>query len=235
MSHKGVLAEEPLEQQTGVKRRASGDLDQEAKKQRTSPGKRSPSPSQQVPEEKNAGESEAAEEAAKAEPTANDGAEAQQVKEASEPPSPESQRADEQKEPRKRRAGAATDERQRSKRLFGALFGGGAGGADRSGAKNGAAAGDRIARRRSEIEQRRKAELQKQDDERIEDRQKRLARLAIHRRKEQINVDERNVSPGSVIVRWKHWSLTDGSRCAPGTRICCLRRSTSEHERYRRW
>lgn len=80
-----------------------------------------------------------------------------------------------------RRKNGVADEKQRSKRLFGALLG------------NLNQPGDRVSRRRSEIEQRRKAELQKQDDERLEDRQKRLEKLAAQRKKEQINVDEQNV------------------------------------------
>lgn len=85
-----------------------------------------------------------------------------------------------------RRKSGVTDEKQRSKRLFGALLG------------NLNQPGDRVSRRRSEIEQRRKAELQKQDDERLEDRQKRLEKLAAQRKKEQINVDEQS-------VRMKPW------------------------------
>lgn len=80
-----------------------------------------------------------------------------------------------------RRKSGVADEKQRSKRLFGALLG------------NLNQPGDRVSRRRSEIEQRRKAELQKQDDERLEDRQKRLEKLAAQRKKEQINVDEQHV------------------------------------------
>lgn len=74
------------------------------------------------------------------------------------------------------------DEKQRSKRLFGALLG------------NLNRPSDRNATKRAEIEQRRKAELQKQDDERLEDKQKRLEQLAKHRKTEQINFDEQNVS-----------------------------------------
>ncbi|EME45734.1 hypothetical protein DOTSEDRAFT_71432 [Dothistroma septosporum NZE10] len=80
---------------------------------------------------------------------------------------------------RKRRGVA--DEKQRSKRLFGALLG------------NLNRPSDRNATKRAEIEQRRKAELKKQDDERLEDKQKRLEQLAIHRKREQIKVDEQNM------------------------------------------
>ncbi|KAM3416748.1 putative nuclear protein SDK3 [Cercospora zeina] len=82
---------------------------------------------------------------------------------------------------RRRSSAKGADEKQRSKRLFGALLG------------NLNRPSDRTSKRRAEIEQRKKAELQKQDDERVEDRQRRLERLAVQRKKEQINVDERNM------------------------------------------
>ncbi|KXT10494.1 hypothetical protein AC579_4260 [Pseudocercospora musae] len=89
------------------------------------------------------------------------------------------QKADATRESR-RKSGVA-DERQRSKRLFGALLG------------NLNQPGDRVSKRRGEIEQRKKAELQKQDDERLEDRQRRVEKLAIERKREQIRVDEEDM------------------------------------------
>ncbi|KAF7194542.1 Pinin-like 1 [Pseudocercospora fuligena] len=89
------------------------------------------------------------------------------------------QKADDTRESR-RKSGVA-DERQRSKRLFGALLG------------NLNQPSDRVSKRRGEIEQRKKAELQKQDDERLEDRQRRIEKLAIQRKREQIRVDEENM------------------------------------------
>lgn len=80
-----------------------------------------------------------------------------------------------------RKTGVA-DEKQRSRRLFGALLG------------NLNQPGDRTSKRRQEIESRRKAELQRQDDDRVEDKQRRQERIAEHRRKEQVKVDEQNVS-----------------------------------------
>ncbi|SMR49857.1 unnamed protein product [Zymoseptoria tritici ST99CH_3D1] len=80
-----------------------------------------------------------------------------------------------------RRKSSVAGDKQRSKRLFGALLG------------NLNQPRDRTSKRRAEIEQRRKAELEKQDNERLEDKQRRLARLAVHRKKEQVNVDEHNM------------------------------------------
>ncbi|KAK4502884.1 hypothetical protein PRZ48_006310 [Zasmidium cellare] len=146
--------------ENGLKRRHSEASEQESKRQRTSPGKNSPTATpkdeevQEQPQEK-------------AQPEQDDLA----VKPA--------QKAPDTREPR--RKSGVPDEKQRSKRLFGALLG------------NLNQPGDRVSRRRSEIEQRRKAELQKQDDERLEDRQKRLEKLGVQRRREQINVDEQNM------------------------------------------
>jgi hypothetical protein len=104
-----------------------------------------------------------------------------------------------------RRKSGVADEKQRSKRLFGALLG------------NLNQPRDRTSKRRAEIEQRRKAELEKQDNERLEDKQKRLAKLAIHRRKEQVYVDERNVSAGQHMDNETR-RLT-GCRCTQGTKV----------------
>jgi hypothetical protein len=136
----------------GTKRRLSQNSEQEFKRTRLSPGKKSPLPTEEEPTEGAVDQSRHL--------------------------SPES-KPEEKKEPRRK---TAIDDKQRSKRLFGALF------------SHTNAAGDKLSRRRSEIEQRKKAELKKQDDERVEDRLKRLAKLAVYRQKEQINVDERNVS-----------------------------------------
>lgn len=80
------------------------------------------------------------------------------------------------------RKSVITDEKQRSKRLFGALLG------------NLAQPHDRTSKRRQEIESRRKAELKRQDDERLEDKQKRLKQLAEQRKLAQRKVDEEHVS-----------------------------------------
>lgn len=85
-----------------------------------------------------------------------------------------------------RRRSAVPDDKQRSKRLFGALLGN----------LNAHQPNDRAAKRRADIEARRKAELAKQDNERLEDKQRRLRELAQHRKREQIYVDEQDVSYG---------------------------------------
>jgi len=79
------------------------------------------------------------------------------------------------------RKASVVDEKQRSKRLFGALLG------------NLKQPGDRTSKRRQEIETRRKAELQRQDDERLEDRQKRLKKLEEQRKIAKGVLEERNV------------------------------------------
>lgn len=80
-----------------------------------------------------------------------------------------------------RRKSSIADEKQRSKRLFGALLG----------SLN--QPSDRTSKRRQEIESRRKAELQRQDDERLENKLRRQERLAEQRKKVQVKVDEENV------------------------------------------
>ena len=84
-----------------------------------------------------------------------------------------------------RRRSSKVDEKGRSKRLFGALLG------------NLRHPGDRTTKRRQEIEERRKAELEKQDHERLEDRQRRKEQLAEQRKVTQVRVDEQNVSMGN--------------------------------------
>lgn len=81
------------------------------------------------------------------------------------------------------RKSSVVDEKQRSKRLFGALLG------------NLRQPEDRASKRRQEIESRKKAELRKQDDERLEDRQRRQEQLVEQRKVAQVKVDEENVGP----------------------------------------
>ncbi|KAF2171913.1 hypothetical protein M409DRAFT_63453 [Zasmidium cellare ATCC 36951] len=149
---------------------AASEQEQDSKRQRTSPGKNSPTTTapKDEREQEQEHEHEHEQEQEKARPQPEDDL---AVKPAQKP----------QDAREARRKSGVTDEKQRSKRLFGALLG------------NLNQPGDRVSRRRSEIEQRRKAELQKQDDERLEDRQKRLEKLAVQRKKEQINVDEQNM------------------------------------------
>jgi hypothetical protein len=93
-----------------------------------------------------------------------------------------------------RRKSSIADEKQRSKRLFGALLG----------SLN--QPSDRTSKRRQEIESRRKAELQRQDDERLEDKQRRQERLAEQRKKAQMKVEEENVSVVDEICRSERWA-----------------------------
>lgn len=100
------------------------------------------------------------------------------------------QRADSDKpvdDREQRRRSTAVDEKQRGKRLFGALLG------------NLKQPSDRVSKKRQEIEGRRKAELQRQDNERLEDKQRRLDRLAAHRKNVQKTVDQENVRIRSWI------------------------------------
>jgi len=149
----------------GLKRRQSDASEQESKRQRTSPGKNSPTVTKTEAEAKIKQESPVREEDTTTEAKASDSK-----------PEPDQHPP----KPSKRRS-IVTDEKQRSKRLFGALLG------------NLNQPGDRTSKRRQEIEARRKAELQKQDDERVEDKQRRLDQMAEHRRKVQRRVDEENV------------------------------------------
>lgn len=84
-----------------------------------------------------------------------------------------------------RRQKGVPDEKQRSRRLFGALLG------------NLNQPGDRTTKRRQEIESRRKAELQRQDDERVEDTLRKEEKRAELRRREQIRFDKHNVRVAS--------------------------------------
>ncbi|KAK4561854.1 hypothetical protein LTR86_004534 [Recurvomyces mirabilis] len=141
------------------------EQEQESKRQRTSPGKNSP--------KNNVGsvdEEAAVEVSKKAAETEENASEQQQQQQPSQDEIPKATR---------RKAGAM-DEKQRSKRLFGSLLG------------NLNRPSDRASQRRQEIEARRKAELQRQDDERLEEKNRRLERLVEHRRETQITVDKEN-------------------------------------------
>lgn len=94
----------------------------------------------------------------------------------------------------KRKSGVA-DEKQRSKRLFGALLG-----------NLNQPGGDRTSKRRREIEARRKAEVQRQDDERLRDKVRRVEVRDEERRVAQGKVDEVNVSLHSSSVGGLGWA-----------------------------
>lgn len=84
-----------------------------------------------------------------------------------------------------RRKSSAVEEKQRSKRLFGALLG--------SLNQSREAGGDRATKRRKEIEDRRKAELRRQDERDARDLQQKRDRLVELRRREKDDIDEQNV------------------------------------------
>ncbi|KAM0716343.1 hypothetical protein Q7P37_007788 [Cladosporium fusiforme] len=87
---------------------------------------------------------------------------------------------DKTSEPRDaRRKSSAISEKDRSRRLFGGLLG--------SLSQKG---DSRTTKRRQEIESRKKAELQQQDDQNLEDKQKRLEQLSEKRRRVKKRMDE---------------------------------------------
>lgn len=102
--------------------------------------------------------------------------------------------AGEQSPPREdaRRKSSAVNEKDRSRRLFGGLLG--------SLSQKG---DSRTTKRRQEIESRRKAELQRQDDEHVEDKQRRLEQLAEKRRrvKKQLEAETVFISSGVLVYR----------------------------------
>lgn len=91
-----------------------------------------------------------------------------------------------------RRKSSAVNEKDRSRRLFGGLLG--------SLSQKG---DSRTAKRRQEIESRKKAELQQQDDQNLEDKQKRLEELAEKRRRVKKRMDEETVSVLERVRDWK--------------------------------
>ncbi|KAK5730923.1 hypothetical protein LTR15_000861 [Elasticomyces elasticus] len=163
---------EPPMPENGLKRGREDDVEQESKRQRTSPGKNSPTAvkieTETVKQDLSDKHDTPAHEAKSLE---------------SKPEQPNTDTT------QPRRKGVVTDEKQRSKRLFGALLG------------NLNQPGDRTSKRRQEIEARRKAELQRQDDERVEEKQRRLEALAEHRSTVQKKVDEESVRAMDSIGR----------------------------------
>lgn len=101
------------------------------------------------------------------------------------------QSTDKTSEPRDaRRKSSVISEKDRSRRLFGGLLG--------SLSQKG---DSRTTKRRQEIESRKKAELQQQDDENLEDKQKRLEQLVEKRRRVKKRMDEETVSEPAKACR----------------------------------
>jgi len=184
----------------GLKRRQSEveSGEQESKRQRISPGKSSP-PTATVKIEAEAEDGVNRESLGKQDTPAHEAKPTESIKpepESDEPPEqPEIKEEKAEKEPPRRRSGV-TDEKQRSKRLFGALLG------------NLNQPSDRTSKRRQEIEARKQAELQRQDEERNVDKLRRTEALTEHRRKVQKKVDEEHVS---IVVGevWTRFAAAD--------------------------
>jgi len=137
----------------GLKRRQSEVSEQENKRLRASPGKTSPDP-----------ETTRASARRDSNAPGEEGPRRESTDKAAGEQAPQQGEA--------RRKSSTVNEKDRSRRLFGGLLG--------SLSQKG---DSRTAKRRQEIESRRKAELQRQDDEHLEDKQRRLEQLAEKRRR----------------------------------------------------
>ncbi|KAF2719468.1 hypothetical protein K431DRAFT_251336 [Polychaeton citri CBS 116435] len=153
----------PRIEATGMKRRQSSVSEQQGNKRpRISPGKTSPD----INQDRADGNED---EVVVAQGDTSSERRGDQLSQQQQQPSPDV---------KQRRVRDAVDAKERSRRLFGAALLGNVGQGN-----------DRAAKRRQEIENRRKAELQRQDDERLEDKQRRLEQLHERRCKEQVIVD----------------------------------------------
>lgn len=113
-----------------------------------------------------------------------------------------------------RRQSGVGDEKSKAKRLFGGLLG------------SLAQPGDRTTKRRQEIESRRKAELQQQDDARVEDKQRQAERLADKRKLVRKRVDKQNVSVVSLQTGMRDGRLMSECRCDCDTRRSYTKRTS---------
>lgn len=147
------LDPEQLTPTNGLKRRQSEVSEQENKRLRASPGKSSPDP-----------ETTRASARRDSNAPGEEGSRRESTDKAAEDKAPQQVEA--------RRKSNAVNEKDRSRRLFGGLLG--------SLSQKG---DSRTSKRRQEIESRRKAELQRQDDEHLEDKQRRLEQLAEKRKR----------------------------------------------------
>lgn len=174
-----------------LKRRQSEVPEQETKRLRASPGKTSPDP-----------EATRASDRRDSDAPSEDGTRRESTdKTAEAPPAPQEST---------RRKSSAINEKDRSRRLFGGLLG--------SLSQKG---DSRTAKRRQEIESRRKAELQRQDDEHVEDKQRRLEQLAEKRRRVKKELEAETVFLQDRVVVGK-LETDHASRCATDTAICCI-------------
>ena len=111
-----------------------------------------------------------------------------------------------------RRKSSAINEKDRSRRLFGGLLG--------SLSQKG---DSRTTKRRQEIESRRKAELQRQDDEHLEDKQRRLEQLAEKRRRVKKELEAETVRIYGDSGPTRDLIADHATRCAIDTATCCIR------------
>jgi hypothetical protein len=182
---------------TSLKRRQSEVLEQENKRLRASPGKTSPDP-------------ETARASAHRDSDApnEEGSRRESTDKA----------AGEQSPPREdaRRKSSAVNEKDRSRRLFGGLLG--------SLSQKG---DSRTTKRRQEIESRRKAELQRQDDEHVEDKQRRLEQLAEKRKRVKKQLEDESVCFRRCLIFGRSWA-DHATRCATDTATYCTARTSFE-------
>ena len=178
----------------GLKRRQSEVSEQESKRLRASPGKTSPDP-----------ESARASAPRDSDAPGEEGARRESTDKTAGEQLPQQGEA--------RRKSSAVNEKDRSRRLFGGLLG--------SLSQKG---DSRTTKRRQEIESRRKAELQRQDDEHIEDKQKRLEKLAEKRRRMKKELEAESVRIHREYSCSTEALTTDhATRCAIDTATCCIK------------
>jgi hypothetical protein len=108
------------------------------------------------------------------------------------------------------RKSSKINEKDRSRRLFGGLLGSLSQRDD-----------SRTTKRRQEIESRRKAELQRQDDEHVEDKQRRLELLAEKRRRVKKEIEDETVCTYARRTTEESLPADHATRCATATAICC--------------
>jgi hypothetical protein len=158
----------------GLKRRQSEVSEQESKRPRAIPGKTSPDP-----------ETASASARRESDVPSKEKPRRESTDKATRGPAPQRGEA--------RKKSNAVNEKDRSRRLFGGLLG--------SLSQKG---DSRTTKRRQEIESRRKAELQRQDDEHVEDKQRRLERLADKRRRVKKELEAERVRVSfRMLVYWR--------------------------------
>ena len=177
----------------GLKRRQSEVSEQESKRLRASPGKTSPSPETTRASARRDSNAPGEEDSRR---ESTDKAAGEQAQQKGEP----------------RRKSSAVNEKDRSRRLFGGLLG--------SLSQKG---DSRTTKRRQEIESRRKAELQRQDDEHLEDKQRRLEQLAEKRRRVKKELEAETVRILGTSYPIRDLTADHATRCATYIEPCCIK------------